>query len=66
MHHTAFCALLLRFRYVDISDSIYPDRYITLIKEQQLIKVRCSATMEGSSQPGTAELVTAADADKGD
>lgn len=26
-------------RYVDISDSIYPDRYPVLIKEQQLIKV---------------------------
>lgn len=36
--------LLLLFmcvcRYVDISDSIYPDRYPVLIKEQQLIKVR--------------------------
>lgn len=27
-------------RYVDISDSIYPDRYPVLIKQQQVIKVR--------------------------
>lgn len=40
MNPTDFLVCARVFRYVDISDSIYPDRYIALIKEQQLIKVR--------------------------
>jgi hypothetical protein len=27
-------------RYVDISDSIYPDRYPVLVQQEQVVKVR--------------------------
>jgi len=52
VQHVVSCS-----RYVDISDSIYPDRYPVLIKEQQLVKVRHTLLCEVTTAATAAALL---------